>query len=159
SRLDFFRLLGDLNGDGEVDDQDLAVAPTVTCVRLNEGDTSDAQVHSITFHFSGQVSLNGSAFDLVRRNGDPVGLVVSSTEVDGQTVAVLTFTGDDLIDGALPDGAYTLTIHGEQIHNSLGQVLGHDFAGDQSVDFFGADGSDQSDLVGLFHPTVVIHAG
>jgi hypothetical protein len=33
--------------------------------------------------------------------------------------------------------------------------LGGAFAGDNAADFFGADGSDQPDLVGLFHPVGV----
>jgi hypothetical protein len=67
-------------------------------------------------------------------------------------VATITFNANDLINGALPDGAYTFTIHGDQIHDGLGLALGHDFSGDRSADFFGAGGSDQPDLVNLFHP-------
>jgi hypothetical protein len=150
--LSFFRLLGDIDGDGDLDDDDLVGAPTVNSVRLNEGLTSGAQVRSITVHFSDVVSLTDTAFVLLRQDGTAVGLKVATSVVDGKTVAVITFTGDDLIDGALPDGSYTLTIHGNQIRNSQGQALGDKFKGDNSADFFGADGGDQPDLVTLFHP-------
>jgi ELWxxDGT repeat protein len=152
ARLSFFRLLGDVDGDGVIDDNDLAAKPTVTSVVLNEGDATGSQVHSITVHFSSSVTLGDGAFSLVRQDGSTVGMSVSTSVVHGNTVAVITFTGSELIDGALPDGAYTFTIHGDQVHDGLGLALGHDFSGDRSVDFFGADGSDQPDLVGLFHP-------
>jgi hypothetical protein len=150
--LNFFRLLGDIDGDGDLDDDDLVGAPTVNSVRLNEGDTSGVQVRSITIHFSDVVSLTDTAFVLLRQDGTAVGLKLSTSVVDGKTVVVITFTGADLIDGALPDGSYTLTIHGDQIRNSQGQALGDKFKGDNSADFFGADGGDQPDLVTLFHP-------
>jgi hypothetical protein len=151
--LTFFRLLGDVDGDGVINDNDLAAAPTVTSVRLNEGDAAGAQVHSITVHFSETVTLGAGAFTLVRQDGSTIDLNVSTSEVNGDTVATITFSAPDLINGALPDGAYTFTIHGGQIHDGLGLALGHDFSGDRSADFLGADGSDQPDLVGLFHPT------
>jgi hypothetical protein len=146
--LSFFRLLG----DGVINDQDLAAAPTVTSVVLNEGDPTASQVHSITVHFSEAVTLGDGAFSLVRQDGSAITLNVSTTEVNGDTVATITFSAPDLINGALPDGAYTFTIHGDQIHDGLGLALGHDFSGDRSADFFGADGADQPDLVALFHP-------
>jgi hypothetical protein len=150
--LSFFRLLCDVDGDGVINDQDLAAAPTVTNVILNEGDASSAQVHSITVHFSEAVTLRDGAFSLVRQDGSTITLIVSTTEINGDTVATITFSAPDLINGALPDGAYRFTIHGDQIHDGLGLALGHDFTGDRSADFFGADGSDQPDLVSLFHP-------
>jgi hypothetical protein len=151
--LSFFRLLGDVDGDGVINDQDLAAAPTVTSVILNEGDPTASQVHSITVHFSEAVTLGDGAFSLVRQDGSTITLNVSTSVVDGDTVATITFSAPDLINGALPDGAYTFTIHGEQVHDGLGLVLGHDFSGGRSVDFFGADGADQPDLVNLFHST------
>jgi hypothetical protein len=150
--LSFFRLLGDVDGDGVIDDNDLAAAPTVTNVILNEGDPTNAQVHSITVHFSEGVTLADGAFSLVRQDGSAITLNVSTAVVAGDTVATITFSAPDLINGALPDGAYTFTIHGDQVHDGLGLALGHDFSGDRSVDFFGADGADQPDLVALFHP-------
>jgi hypothetical protein len=151
--LAFFRLQGDVDGDGDLDDNDLlATAPTLSSVRLNEGVPAGSQTVNITLHFSGIVSLAPGAFELVQRGGGAIGLTVTTSVVDGQTVAVLTFTGDGLIDGALPDGAYTLTVHGGLIHDGQGLALGGPFAGDNAVDFFGADGAGQPDLVGLFHP-------
>jgi ELWxxDGT repeat protein len=125
---------------------------TVSSVLLNEGDTSGSQVRSITFHFSDVVTLDAGAFDLFRSDGTKVGLVLTTSVVDGKTMAVLTFTGPDLIDGALPDGSYTIVVQGDAIHNSQGQALGGAFLGDNAADFFGTDGSGQCDLVSQFHP-------
>jgi photosystem II stability/assembly factor-like uncharacterized protein len=133
----------------------LPQVPTVTSVRLNEGqgESPGAPVNSITIHFSGEVTLTAGAFAVNRQDdGSPSGLNVFTFEVAGNTVAVLTFTDNNLVDGGLPDGAYTLTIQGDLIQTSLGQVLGQDFAGDRAADFFAADAGDQPDLVDLFHP-------
>jgi hypothetical protein len=150
--LSFFRLLGDVDGDGVINDNDLAAAPTVTSVVLNEGDPTASQVHSITVHFSEGVTLGDGAFTLLRQDGSAITLNVSTTELNGDTVATITFSANDLLNGALPDGAYTFSIHGDHVHDGLGLALGHDFSGDHSADFFGADGAGQPDLVSLFHP-------
>ncbi len=55
-----------------------------------------------------------------------VGLNVAASVVGGRTVAVLTFTGTDIIGGSLADGNYTLTIRGDRIHDELGRELDGD---------------------------------
>ena len=128
-------------------------AATVTSVRLNEGAPAPANVSSITLHFSGLVSLGQGAVEVLQQGGGSVGLSVAvGVDSNGDTVAVLTFTGDNLVDGALPDGSYTLVIHGGQITDGQGQALGGSFAGDNAADFTAADGAGQPDLLGLFHP-------
>src|SRR5262249_60043906 len=88
-----------------------------------------------------------------QHGGGSVGLSVAvGVDSNGDTVAVLTFTGDNLVDGALPDGSYTLVIHGGQITDGQGQALGGSFAGDNAADFTAADGAGQPDLLGLFPP-------
>jgi hypothetical protein len=148
--LSFFRLAGDADGDGDLDDGDVQAA-TVTGVALNEGEPAGGQVHSITIHISGQVSVQDGAFELLQQGVGPVGLVVStSVTPDGNTTVVITFTGDKLLDGALPDGSYTLTVHGELIQDAQGQPLGGIFSGDVAADFSASDGG--TDLVNAFHP-------
>src|SRR5262249_47005970 len=149
-RLNFFRLLGDVDGDGVISDADRAAAPTVTAAVVDEGADPGSPVTSITIHFSGQVSLGDGAFELGQPGVGPVGLSVSTSVVGGATVAVLTFSGDGVTGGALADGSYALTVHGDRIHDGLGLALGHDFSGDRSADFDVAEGSDLGDLLGLF---------
>jgi hypothetical protein len=129
-----------------------ASAPTVTAVRLNEGAPAPANVGSITLHFSGLVTLGEGAVEVLAQDGSAVGVSVAVGVENGATVAVLTFTGDGLSDGALPDGAYTLVVHGNQITDGQGQALGGNFAGDNAADFTAADAASQPDIVGLFHP-------
>jgi hypothetical protein len=129
-----------------------ATAPTVTAVRLNEGAPAPANVSSITLHFSGLVNLGAGAVEVLQQGGGAVGLSVAVGVEGGNTVAVLTFTGGNLVDGALPDGAYTLVLHGGQITDGQGQALGGAFAGDNAADFTAADGAAQPGLVALFHP-------
>jgi hypothetical protein len=143
----FTRLQGDLDGDGDVDAQE---APTVTGASLNEGEAAGTAVHSITLHFSGVVSADAGAFELAQQGVGPVGLVATTSVVDGTTVVVLTFTGPVLSNGALPDGAYTLTIHGNLIHDGQGMALGQAFTGDRAADFAASDGG--TDLVSSFRP-------
>src|SRR5262249_28191780 len=130
-----------------------AAAPTVTAVRLNEGAPAPANVSSITLHFSGLVNLGAGAVEVLQQGGSAVGVSVAvGVDGSGNTVAVVTFTGGNLVDGALPDGSYTLVVHGGQITDGQGQALGGAFAGDNAADFTAADGAGQPDLLGLFHP-------
>jgi hypothetical protein len=129
-----------------------AAAPTVTAVRLNEGAPAPTNVSSITLHFSGLVTLGAGAVEVLQQGGGSLGVSVALGVENGDTVAVLTFTGDNLADGALPDGAYTLVVHGGQITDDQGQALGRSFAGDNAADFTAADGASQPDIVSLFHP-------
>jgi hypothetical protein len=126
---------------------------TLSSVRLNEGAPAPGNVSSVTLHFSGLVTLGAGAVEVLQQGGGSVGVSVAvGVDGSGNTVAVLTFTGAGLVDGALPDGGYTLVVHGNQIIDEQGQALGGAFAGDNAADFAAADGATQPDLVGLFHP-------
>jgi hypothetical protein len=64
--------------------------------------------------------------ELARQGQGLIPLQVTSSVVDGQTVAVITFSGPDIIGGSLPDGDYTLTVHADRVRNSLGLGLSSD---------------------------------
>jgi ELWxxDGT repeat protein len=127
-------------------------APTVTSVVLNEGQPAGSPVTTITFHFSQQVSIGAGAFELIQDGVGPVGLTVTTSVVDGVTVAVLAFSGGTVSGGALADGTYSLFIHGDRIRDGQGLALGGAFAGDKEADVVVQGGaSDASDLTGFFH--------
>jgi hypothetical protein len=86
------------------------------------------------------VTIDPGAFALSRRDGSLVALNVAASVVDAKTVTVLTFTGPDVVGGSLTDGAYTLTIHADRVHDRWGRELD----GDED----GAAGGDRAD--GLF---------
>jgi hypothetical protein len=94
-------------------------------------------VNSVTVNFDGPVTLDPGAFELSREDGSPVELTVATSVVDGQTVAVLTFTGPDVVGGSLADGSYTLTVRADQVHDRWGRELdgdGNGAAGGNRVD-------------------------
>jgi photosystem II stability/assembly factor-like uncharacterized protein len=130
------------------------VAPSVQSVVVNDGSAQRSLVTSLTVTFSTAVALDPGAFELARQEGGSIGLDVAETVVDGQTVATLTFVGPGVIGGSLPDGHYALTIHGDHVHDGLGQALdgaGTGQAGSDRVDpFFRLFGdSDGDGHVGL----------
>jgi hypothetical protein len=62
---------------------------------------------------------------------------VSISLVDGETVAVLTLAGPEFVGGSLADGAYTLTVRANRVHDRWGRELDGD--GD------GSAGGDRTD--------------
>jgi hypothetical protein len=108
-------------------------APQVVSAAVTGGTADQPQVTGLTVTFSGVVTADAGAFELVGHTGGPVGVVVSSSVVHGQSVFVLTFTGPGLSDGALADDACRLTVHRGGVHDSLGRGLDQDFALDFTV--------------------------
>jgi ELWxxDGT repeat protein len=106
----------------------------VESVTINDGSAQRSRVTSLTVTFSGGVSFDPGAFELLRQDGSPVGLEIVTSLAEGRTVAVLTFAGDDILGGSLADGNYTLTIRGERIHDALGWSLDGDGDGTPGVD-------------------------
>jgi hypothetical protein len=85
------------------------------------------------------VTLDTGAFELLRQDGNLVRLSVATSEVGGGTVAVLTFTGPDVIGDSLADGNYALTIRSDLIRDALGWSLdgdGNGTPGGDRVDAF-----------------------
>jgi hypothetical protein len=116
------------------------LSPQVASVVLNDGHAQRSMINSLTVTFSERVTIDPGAFEL-RREGShkPIKLQVSLSEVDGQTVARLTFKGSGVRHGSLQDGRYTLSIIAGKIHDSDGRLLdgdGDGLTGDSAVEEF-----------------------
>jgi hypothetical protein len=124
--------------DGNSPVQTIAPAQVASVV-INDGSAQRSMVNSVTVTFDSQVTLGAGAFKLNRADGSPVELNVAASVVNGQTVAVLTFVGPDIIGGSLADGSYTLTVQADQVHDRWGRELdgdGNGSAGGDRVDSF-----------------------
>jgi len=91
-------------------------------------------VNSLTISLDRVVNFDPGAFSLVGEDGSEVGLDVTASVVGGRTIAVLTFTGTDIVGGSLADGDYTLTIHGDHIRDEVGRELDADEDGNGGGD-------------------------
>jgi hypothetical protein len=111
--------------------------PVARQVVVNDGSAQRSMVTSLTVTFSTLVHLDPGAIELVRQEGGVIDLSIAEAVVGGHSVDTITFVGVGIIGGSLPDGHYTLTIHGDRIHDDFGQAL--DGTGT------GAVGSDRSD--------------
>jgi hypothetical protein len=116
------------------------VAPArVADVAVNDGSAQRSMVNSLTVTFDEPVTLAPGAFEVSRQDGGPVGLAVTASEVNGRTVAVLTFAGPGVVGGSLADGAYTLTVRADRVHDRFGRRLdgdGDGLAGGDRADAF-----------------------
>jgi acetyl esterase/lipase len=132
----------------------------VADVRVNDGSAQRSMVNSLTVTFDRAVSVESGAFEVRHDGGGPVDLLVSTSVVGGKTVAVLTFAGADVVGGSLADGAYSLTVRADRVHDRWGRELdgdGDGSAGGDRLDGFrrlfgDADGdgdTDQTDF-GVF---------
>jgi hypothetical protein len=114
------------------------VAPArVEGVVVNDGSAQRAMVNGLTVTFDGPVTLAPGAFELRRADRSLVDLKVAASEVEGRTVATLTFIGPDVVAGSLADGRYTLTVRADSVRDRFGRALDGD--GD------GAAGGDRHD--------------
>jgi hypothetical protein len=118
-------------------------------VVLNDGSAQRSMVMRLTVTFSGLVTLDPGAFELRRQGGRRVGLTVTTSVVNGQSVAVLTFTGADIVGGSLADGRYILTIRTDRVHDAFGRVLDGDgdgtAGGNHTATFFRRFGDSDGD--------------
>jgi len=119
------------------------VGPQVESVVVNDGDAQRSVVTEITVNFSEIVVVDASSFVLTNTttNTQIVPTVTTST-IDGKTVAKLTFNGAGIIGGSLADGDYTLTTL-DSVLDSAGNQLDGDNDGD-------AGGSATDDFFRLF---------
>jgi hypothetical protein len=113
--------------------------PRVESIVINDGHVQRSMVNGITVTFSDVVTLDPGAFVLQRNNRGNVGVTVRTSVVDEHTVAVLTFSGRNIIGGSLADGNYTLYIHADKIHGPSGLMLDGD-----------RDGTDGGDRIERF---------
>ena len=108
----------------------------VTGIVVNDGSAQRSMVTRLTVNFSGPVTIAPNAFELRRQDGALVSLNAAPA-ADGRSV-VLTFTGSDAIGSSLADGLYTLIVHGDKIHDGLGQALDGDANGTAGGDYVDA---------------------
>jgi hypothetical protein len=132
-----------------IDDQ-LAGAPLkVESVVVNDGSAQRSMVDSVTVTFGGAVFLDPGAIELRRQDGSLVDARVSTSLVDGKTVAVLTFAGTEFLGGSLADGQYTLTVLADRVHDRWGRELDGDgdgsAGGDRVEGFFRLFGDSDGD--------------
>jgi hypothetical protein len=124
-------------------------AARVESVVVNDGSAQRSMVTRLTVSFDHVVTLEPEAFELHRADGRQVGLNVVPSMVDGRTVAVLTFTGSDILAGSLADGNYTLTIRSDLVHDVVGRSLDGDgdgtAGGDRSESLFRLYGDSDGD--------------
>lgn len=126
-------------------------APLLAGVAINDGATQRSMVKSLTVSIDAIVTVEPGAFAVHTKGGKAVGLVIASstTDMNGHTLFHLNFAGSTLIGGSLPDGEYTLTVHGDKIHDAWGQTLDGDldgvFGGDRVDAFFRLFGDTDGD--------------
>jgi N-acetylglucosamine-6-sulfatase len=106
----------------------------IESVVVNDGAAQRSMVNSLTITFDRVVTFDPGAFGLQSNDGIEVSLNVAASLVDGRTVAVLTFSGPDIIGGSLADGDYTLTIRGDHIRDEVGRELDGDLDGNGGGD-------------------------
>jgi ELWxxDGT repeat protein len=128
----------------------LQTPPVVDTVVINDGSAQRSMVTQVTVTFSDVLTLDTSGIELVSQDGQDVPFDVATSVVDGRLVAVLTFSGPDVIGGSLPDGTYTLIVHAGAAVDRIGQQLD----GDQVTTFFrlfgDADGDGHVDFADLY---------
>jgi uncharacterized membrane protein len=127
----------------------------VASVVVNDGSAQRSMVNRLTVTFDRPVTIGAGAFELRRGDGSLVALNVATSVVSGQTAAVLTFAGSDIIGGSLADGTYSLAVHGDAVRDGIGRALdgdGDGTAGGDRVDtvfrLFG-DGDGDGDVDAL----------
>jgi glucose/arabinose dehydrogenase len=122
-------------------------------VDIDVGGAQRSVARSLTVTFSGVVTLGAGAVELTKLGGGggTVNLSVSSQEVNGRTVATITFL--DFIDansgGSLSDGTYRLTIRGSAIADNTGRTIDADgdghTGGERVVNFHRLFGDSNGD--------------
>ncbi|QEG22731.1 DUF1565 domain-containing protein [Mariniblastus fucicola] len=137
-------------------------SPQIESVVLNGGDAQRSMLTEIEVTFSEEMAnVDASSFVLTNTTtSETYTPQVSSPLVAGKTVATLTFSGDDIVGGSLPDGEYVLTtVASTTVDPSGNQLDGNKdgLGGDDAIDFFfrlfgDGDGNGQVnvfDLLGL----------
>ncbi|MEO1526495.1 MAG: GEVED domain-containing protein [Planctomycetota bacterium] len=161
---------GGFAGDGEVEDHLVSLAnnPPVTVenISVNDGEVQRSSVTSVEVTFSGIATASPAAFAVTNRvDASAVGTDVQFSEVDGKTIATITF-----LDGAnvvtrpsgnsLIDGNFQLTIDANAINELENSVDFGTVAADLFYRFYGdsdgdrdTDGQDYGRFAGaLFKP-------
>jgi len=105
----------------------LAPGPSqVTGIVINGGNGQRSRVSSLAVSFDQIVTASSTAFQLIRQaDGASIGVTAVLDNSMGHTVADLSFTGELVIGGSLPDGLFTLSIQASQVTNSFGPIDGN----------------------------------
>jgi hypothetical protein len=101
--------------------------PALSKVELNDGNTSRTAITSVTLVFTTPVTVDPTMVSLVQNpqtNPTPVVSLVSNPSGDGKTW-ILSWS-NNVYRNALPDGSYSLTVHGGLILDAFGQAAGGD---------------------------------
>ncbi|MEL6104731.1 MAG: GEVED domain-containing protein [Planctomycetota bacterium] len=147
---------GGFAGDGEVEDHLVTLLNnppvTVESVVVNEGDVQRSTVTSLDVTFSGVANASPAAFAVSNRIDDSaVGTDVQFSEVDGKTVARITFLeGSNVVARAtgnsLVDGNFQLTVDADAVNELQGDYNFGTVADDHFFRFFGdSDGDRDTD--------------
>lgn len=84
---------------------------TVSGFTVNDGSPQPAPVTSLTYTFNNPTQIEAGSFELLQAGKRSKIHLVIAPQPDGQTY-LITFRGPGVIDGALPEGQYTLiTLH------------------------------------------------
>ena len=155
--VDGLRGDSDLIANGQVTDPGgpalVPQAPRLAGVQINDGTDQRSMVTSLTVTFDSLVSIQPGAFDL-RMIGErkPVDLKVVLSEVNGSTMARLTFkNGRDVQHSSLRDGAYRLTIRGDKVRDASGNLLDGDVDAQDKRVFQSAFGKRSRDVGYLWY--------
>ncbi|MHB1560453.1 MAG: LamG-like jellyroll fold domain-containing protein [Isosphaeraceae bacterium] len=88
---------------------------TVSGFTVNDGSPRPEPVRKLIYTFNNPTEIRPKAFELLR-DGKPSHVHLRfSPQPDGQTY-LITFSGHDVIDGALPAGHYKLITHHKRVH-------------------------------------------
>jgi hypothetical protein len=110
--------------------------PRVESVEINDGHAQRSKINSLTVTFDGLVTIDPGAFELRRMGMNrPIDLTVALSEMDGRSVALLTFKGAGVQHGSLKDGNYTLTIRAIKIRDASGNLLDGDGDGQEGGNY------------------------
>jgi alkaline phosphatase len=126
---------------------ELASPATVTSIVINDGGVQRSMITSISVTFSQAMTIGPGAFEIMKTGtgGGAVAVAVAPSDVQGRTVATLTFSGALVEYGSLKDGSYQLTVRGEKVRDRVfGVALDGDNDQQPSGDrLFGATAADK----------------
>ncbi len=88
---------------------------TVAGFTVNDGSPQPAPVTSLTYTFNNPTQIEAGSFELLRDGKRSKIHLVIAPQPDGQTY-LIRFRGPGVIDGALPDGHYTLITLHKKVH-------------------------------------------
>lgn len=118
-------------------------------VSINGGDNQRSRVESLNITFDNEVDIAADAFEVNKRGAQGGAVIVAfttSVDLQGRTVANLTFSGAYVENGSLMDGTYDLQIDGTKVTSvddgagmdaNRDGIVGDDyFMGDDAADAF-----------------------